>query len=124
MFEAALAAVATEAGAEVHGWILAAEHEAPDFDTWGIGWVRVALQNAFYRLLHADTFESAVVDTVMSGGDTDTNACIAGALCGAAFGELDIPAQWREAVIACRPRRPECYWNHDARELPLRLLGL
>lgn len=123
MYEAALRSVDTELGREVHGWLVAAEHELPDFDTWGIGWVRVALQNAFHRLLHADTFEDAVIDTVMSGGDTDTNGCIVGALCGAAFGELDIPVQWREAVIACEPRRPGFYWNRDARELAVALLG-
>lgn len=125
MYSAALASVDTPVGREagVHGWLVAAEHEPPDFDTWGIGWVRVALQNAFFRLLHADDFEGAVVDTVMSGGDTDTNGCIVGALCGAVYGELDIPVQWREAVLGCEPRRPPRYWNRDARELAVLLVA-
>ncbi|HRE91230.1 MAG TPA: ADP-ribosylglycohydrolase family protein [Myxococcota bacterium] len=123
MYEAALKSVDTEVGREVHDWLVAAETELPDFDNWGMGWVRVALQNAFYRLLHSEDFEAAVVDTVMQGGDADTNGCIVGALCGAAFGELDIPVQWREAVLTCKPRRPDFYWNRDARELAVALLG-
>ena len=123
MYEAALKSVDTDVGREVHGWLVAARTEPPDFDNWGMGWVRVALQNAFYRLLHSEDFEAAVVDTVMQGGDADTNGCIVGALCGAAFGELDIPVQWREAVLSCKPRRPDFYWNQDARELAVALLG-
>jgi len=124
VYASALAAVDTDVGREcgVHGWLVAAETDEPDFDKWGMGWVRLALQNAFYRLLRARTFEEAVVDTVMAGGDTDTNGCIVGALCGSVFGELDIPVQWREAVLTCRPRRPAVYWTTDARELAVQLL--
>ncbi len=67
--------------------------------------VLVALQNAFYQLLHADSLEEGVVDTVMAGGDTDTNACIAGALLGACHGLEAIPERWREAILACRRRK-------------------
>ena len=42
----------------------------------------VALQNAFRVALHTTNFEDGVVATVMRGGDTDTNAAIAGALLG------------------------------------------
>ena len=40
----------------------------------------IALQNAFFELLHAASLEEAVVRTVRRGGDTDTNAAICGAL--------------------------------------------
>jgi ADP-ribosyl-[dinitrogen reductase] hydrolase len=50
-----------------------------------MGWVLIALQNAFYHLAHADTAEEALVETVGAGGDTDTNAAIAGALLGVAL---------------------------------------
>ncbi len=43
-----------------------------DFSTHE-GWVLVALQNAFYQLLHAPSLRDGVVATVMLGGDTDTN---------------------------------------------------
>src|SRR5439155_6266156 len=50
-----------------------------------MGWVLIALQNAFYCLMKFD-FEESLVRTIGCGGDTDTNAAIAGALLGAALG--------------------------------------
>src|SRR5258707_12004274 len=67
-----------------------------------MGWVQVSLQNAFYCLLHKD-FEEALISTVGCGGDTDTNAAIAGALLGALHGREAIPARWILPVLACRP---------------------
>lgn len=96
------------------------------------GWVRLALQNAFYQLLHAKTLEEGVVDTVMKGGDTDTNAAIAGALLGAVYGRSAIPRQWQQMVLSCRPMkglknvhqpRPRPLWPVDALELAEQLLG-
>jgi len=55
------------------------------------GLVLIGLQNAFYQLLHAPSFEDGVVDTVMRGGDTDTNGAIAGALLGAVHGRAKVP---------------------------------
>jgi ADP-ribosyl-[dinitrogen reductase] hydrolase len=45
-------------------------------------WVAIAYQNAFYHLARGSSFEDALVETVALGGDTDTNAAIAGALLG------------------------------------------
>lgn len=64
------------------------------------GWVLNALQNAFYRLLHSSSFEEGVIDTVRSGGDTDTNAAIAGALLGAVHGRDAVPKQWLANFLA------------------------
>jgi ADP-ribosyl-[dinitrogen reductase] hydrolase len=84
------------------------------------GWVIIAFQNALWQLLHADSLEDGVVDTVMRGGDTDTNAAIAGALLGAVYGRSAIPAQWVDKLLNCRPKagrpnvrhpRPECFWG-------------
>ena len=93
------------------------------------GWVKVALQNAFYELLHAPSLEEGVVATVRRGGDTDTNAAIAGALLGAVHGREAVPAQWRAMVLSCRPvpprarePRPRAYWPVDALEIAERLL--
>lgn len=96
------------------------------------GWVLVAFQNAIWQLLHAPGFEEGVVDTVMRGGDTDTNAAICGALLGAVYGSGAVPRQWREAVLACRPQagrpgvarpRPACFWPVDIPQLVPQLLG-
>lgn len=96
------------------------------------GWVLVALQNAFYQLLHAPSLEEGVVDTVQRGGDTDTNGAIAGALLGAAWGLEAFPKQWLDSILSCRPieggngvqqPRPEEYWPVDFLELAEILLG-
>jgi ADP-ribosylglycohydrolase len=67
------------------------------------GWVLLALQNAFFQLIHAQSFEDGIVSTIAQGGDTDTNAAIAGALLGAAFGSEAIPVQWVNSLLTCRP---------------------
>lgn len=63
------------------------------------GYVRVAFRLAFWQLVHADSFEAALIDTVNRGGDADTNGAIVGALLGALHGKDAIPLRWREAVI-------------------------
>ena len=95
-------------------------------------WVLVALHNAFWQLLHADSLESGIVDTVMLGDDTDTTAAICGALVGAVYGREAVPVQWTDAVLNCRPRagqpdvfkpRPDVFWPVDTLELAGRLVG-
>lgn len=97
------------------------------------GWVLTAVRNALWQLLNASNLEEGVVDTIMRGGDTDTNAAICGALLGAVYGLDAIPAQWVDGVLNCRPRkgnprvyrpRPEYFWPVDALELAEQLLGL
>ncbi len=96
-----------------------------------MGWVLVSLQNAFYRLMHED-FEKALISTVSCGGDTDTNAAIAGALLGAAHGREAIPSRWILPVLACRPMaeagalrpRPTECWPDDVLDVAEALLSL
>jgi ADP-ribosylglycohydrolase/fructose-1,6-bisphosphatase/inositol monophosphatase family enzyme len=109
--------------------IEAAREAPPACDGPRTGWVRIALQNAFHELLHASSPEEGVVRTVRRGGDTDTNAAIAGALLGAVHGRAAVPAQWRSMVLSCRPLgegarvpRPREYWPVDVLELAERLL--
>ncbi len=96
------------------------------------GWVLIAFHNALYQLLHAMNLEKGVIDTVMRGGDTDTNAAICGALLGSVYGYDAIPEQWANALLNCRPQkedprvmhpRPECFWPVDAIELAERLVS-
>ena len=93
-----------------------------DFSTHQ-GWVLIAFQNAFHRLLHSKSLEAGVVNTVMCGGDTDTNAAIAGALLGATHGREAMPEQWLDRILTCRPlpglkgvkrSRPPGFWPVDA----------
>jgi hypothetical protein len=102
----------------------AAEKPPEDYDMKQ-GWVLIALQNAFYELMHAGSLEEGVVQTVMQGGDTDTNAAIVGALLGAVYGREAVPAQWIRSVLSCRPLpesgtshpRPAEFWPVDAMRL-------
>jgi ADP-ribosylglycohydrolase len=96
------------------------------------GWVLVAFHNALWQMLHTPSLEEALVDTVMRGGDTDTNAAICGALLGALYGLDAIPSRWSQKILNCRPQagdpgvfrpRPECFWPVDALELAEKLLA-
>jgi ADP-ribosylglycohydrolase len=91
--------------------------------------VLIALQNAFHELLNAPSLEAGVVASVRRGGDTDTNAAIAGALLGAVHGRAAIPDPWRQMILSCRAHplrarqvRPARYWPVDALEVAERLV--
>jgi ADP-ribosyl-[dinitrogen reductase] hydrolase len=106
-----------------------ARDEAPTCDGENQGWALVALQAAFFALLHAEGPEEGVVATVRRGGDTDTNGAIAGALLGAVHGRGAIPARWRSMILSCRPHalcaprpRPMSCWPADVLELAELLL--
>lgn len=106
-----------------------AAESPPVCDGASQGFVLIALRNAFYELLHAESLEAGVVATVRRGGDTDTNAAIAGALLGAVHGREAVPPQWRRMVLSCRPHgrwakrpRPMIYWPVDVLEVAERLL--
>lgn len=108
----------------------AARRGPPDEYYRQMGWVRIAFHNAFHQALRAPSFEEGVVGTIARGGDTDTNAAIAGALLGAIHGREAVPARWRSRLLACRPLReagarrprPMEFWPADALELSERLL--
>lgn len=95
-----------------------------------MGWVLIALQNAFFHLAAGTALEPALIDTVGQGGDTDTNAAIAGALLGAADGRASLPVRWVMPVLTCRPDaglhparpRPVDYWPDDLLDLTEALL--
>ena len=117
------------ASAPVRLALEAAAHGAPECDGASRGWVLIALQNAFYEVRHAATVEEGVARTILRGGDTDTNAAIAGALLGAVHGREGLPAQWRSMILSCHPvpavaarPRPMAYWPVDVMELAERLL--
>lgn len=110
----------------VHPEVLAAMDRAADRRPadylHSMGWVLTALQNAFYQLLHAGNLVDGLADTVLCGGDTDTNAAIAGALLGAVRGTDALPSRWIDRLVTCRPLanavscsnpRPAACWPVD-----------
>jgi ADP-ribosylglycohydrolase/fructose-1,6-bisphosphatase/inositol monophosphatase family enzyme len=133
MMEAALR-IADAAGAEAAPVATAlrqaAARVAPEHFQHHMGWVLIALQNAFYHLAAGTGVRPALIATVGQGGDADTNAAIAGALLGAADGRSSLPVQWIMPVLTCRPDpalhparpRPDDYWPDDILDLTEALL--
>lgn len=78
-----------------------------------MGYLCIALQNTFYELLHGEDFYESICNIVLRGGDTDTNACIAGALLGAYYGIDDIPSKWKIVVSRCNNPRIGSYPEVD-----------
>lgn len=86
--------------------LLAAADTAPEYDDNGgdrIGWVLIALQCAFYHLLHAPSLATALTTIVSAGGDTDTNAAITAPLLAAIEGPDSLPAAWLRCVTQANP---------------------
>lgn len=119
-------------GAEIRQALLEARDALPPDFTRNLGWVLTAFGNAFHRLWREQDFAEALTETVMAGGDTDTNAAISGALLGAAYGRDAIPQAWRSQVLACRAvrgagvrhPRPAAFWADDAMDLAEALLDI
>ncbi len=102
---------------EVRDWLREAHEGAPVDFLSQIGFVRIAFVNAFQHLVRGSTYETAVRETLCRGGDTDTNACIAGGLVGTAVGARGIPDRMKTAVVECDTRqgRPRPDFLHGGR---------
>ena len=62
------------------------------------GFVLDTLGAALWCFANTDNYADCVLAAVNLGGDTDTTACVAGALSGAAYGYGAIPAEWIETL--------------------------
>lgn len=80
--------------------------------TKNMGHVKYAFTLSFWFLRRKTQFELAIYNTLLKGGDTDTNAAIVGAMLGALHGETNIPNSMMAPVLAC-----------DCTKLPNNLLG-
>ncbi|MGZ6141997.1 MAG: ADP-ribosylglycohydrolase family protein [Myxococcales bacterium] len=98
--EEAVQRSATAAGAHSDDALAAIErgalHKPSDLNVDGDdrGFVLRTLEIAFAALASATSLEEGLVAVVSRGGDTDTNACVAGALLGAKFGKSQVPDRW------------------------------
>jgi ADP-ribosylglycohydrolase len=63
----------------------------------GACWATLAV--ALYALIAVDDYEQGVAWAISLGGDTDTNAAVAGALLGARHGPGTIPGRWLEPLL-------------------------
>lgn len=101
-FTAGESAVPTKEGEYIHHYFekIHTGQRLPDCTT-SAGYVLIALTHAFYHLYHATPFTAALGAVLAGGGDTDTNACITGGLLGALWGNNQLPAAMRSAVLHC-----------------------
>ena len=63
-----------------------------------IGHTLLALQCGLWAAVTPLDLEAALRRVVEAGGDTDTNAAVAGAVLGARYGAAAIPERWLECV--------------------------
>jgi ADP-ribosyl-[dinitrogen reductase] hydrolase len=77
------------------------------------GYVVHGVEIALWFAYHEPNLERGLIWLVNAGGDTDTNAAVAGALMGARDGEAAVPSRWTQALP--QPAR--------LRELADRLVG-
>ncbi|GMR32390.1 hypothetical protein PMAYCL1PPCAC_02585 [Pristionchus mayeri] len=78
--------------------VFISEEKESNGDDACIGYLGVALQVSVHFLLHSSSFSDGLLSVVSVGGDTDTNAAIAGALLGARWGAYGIPSEWAKTV--------------------------
>jgi len=71
------------------------------------GWAIKALQVALWSLRAEGTIEEILERVILEGGDTDTNAALAGAMLGASRGVEALPERWIAAL-----REPEALRAH------------
>ncbi|MHA1637165.1 MAG: ADP-ribosylglycohydrolase family protein, partial [Candidatus Thorarchaeota archaeon] len=66
----------------------------------GRGWVaEEAIAGAIFAVAkHPESFKDIILEAANSGGDTDSKACIAGAIAGARLGRKAIPSGWVEGI--------------------------
>lgn len=62
------------------------------------GFVRDTLQASLWCFATTDSYQDCVLTAVNLGSDTDTTACVAGALAGTAYGLGSIPKEWRDTL--------------------------
>jgi ADP-ribosylglycohydrolase len=86
---------------EVNGWLESAIDGVLPKGFPQEGYIKIAFSYAFYHLAQNSSFENALKNTLMKGGDTDTNACIVGGLIGALCGVDQIPTAQLQKIMLC-----------------------
>ncbi len=96
----------------------------PDGADNGVCWVTLA--QAVWAVRVSQDFAGALRRAIDLGGDTDTVACVTGALAGAVWGDEPIPTAWTSAVHGRVPGDPEPIATDLAglRSVAFRLAGL
>ncbi|WP_036485298.1 ADP-ribosylglycohydrolase family protein [Myxosarcina sp. GI1] len=114
--------------AEVSSWLddAANNRNVPYYPQ--AGFIKIAFTQAFRHLLLGSDYQTAIAETLLGGGDTDTNACIVGGLIGAACGAESIPQTMRDRILNCDTRqgkhpRPDFFHPKQIHSLIEKLLS-
>ncbi|TMW66514.1 hypothetical protein Poli38472_004279 [Pythium oligandrum] len=92
--------VLTHADAKVREWFLEESLNISKMDcTRSIGHVRWAFVLTIHFLREKESYEHAIHETLLKGGDTDTNAAIVGGVMGALHGVDAIPGYMKDPVL-------------------------
>ena len=70
----------------------------PRDEIYSSGYVVSTLECALWCLMNTHSYRDCILCAVNFGGDTDTAACVAGALAGLLYGYEGIPADWRSKI--------------------------
>jgi ADP-ribosyl-[dinitrogen reductase] hydrolase len=96
---AALEAVADHEGGEELEYLVEAAGSARPVDGPDQGFCLFTAGLALQALIRGGDAEAELRRVVSLGGDTDTNAAVAGALLGARDGVAELPAEWLERLL-------------------------
>jgi ADP-ribosyl-[dinitrogen reductase] hydrolase len=66
------------------------------------GYVVHCVEIAFWFVTHDRSLEAALIAIAQAGGDTDTNAAVAGALLGARYGDVALPPRWLDQLVGAQ----------------------
>jgi ADP-ribosylglycohydrolase len=84
------------------------DYQLDDIGNKNIGFVGYALWLTLIALKKYENYKTAILSTVSHGGDTDTNACIVGAVMAALYPKT-IPTKWVDSVLTCQTIRYKTY---------------
>lgn len=104
----------------IASWLASVNSEELPLASVKSAWVKIAWCYAMYYLKKEERDYPKIIEEVLSkGGDTDTNACIVGAVIGAAIGLDKIPKDWIEKIknvdVSQRGARCRRYSNYNPR---------
>jgi ADP-ribosyl-[dinitrogen reductase] hydrolase len=108
---------------EILEWLDLAERNVDVGYSPSTGFVKYGFTHAFRHLRLQSSYLNAILETIMGGGDTDTNACIVGGMVGALKGEDGIPEQLVQSLLNCDTKkgRPRPDFLQTKVQLPLML---
>ena len=119
--------VLKENGAEeVAGWLADAKAGVNPGYYPQAGFVRYGFTHAFRHLAKGTDYLDAIQETLLGGGDTDTNACIVGGLIGALHTDSGIPEHMKNALLECDTQkgnpRPDWLTTRNLQDIAASLL--